>query len=89
MSYPHVQQRECHCVIYLTVAGMRPLIKPSNAFEGNTVHLLLCPQTGQKQTTEKKYFLHASSLQETCCSILLIVLLVSMETDVELIKIKG
>lgn len=54
MSYPHVQQRECHCVIYLTVAGMRPLIKPSNAFEGNTVHLLLCPQTGQKQTTEKK-----------------------------------
>lgn len=76
-------------MMYFSLAGIRLLIKPSNAFEGNTVHLLLCPQTGQKQITENYFFLHTSSIQAASCSILLIVLLVSMETDVELIKIKG
>jgi len=65
LAHPHVQQREFHYVMYLSVAGIRPLIKPSSAFEGNTVHLLLCPQTGQKQITENKFlsafFLNTSS----------------------------
>lgn len=58
----HVLQREFHYVMYFSLAGIRLLIKPSNAFEGNTVHLLLCPQTGQKQITENYFFLHTSSI---------------------------
>ena len=52
-------------LMYFLLTGMRPLIKPSNAFEGNTVHLLLGPQDGQKQITENTfspaYFLSTSS----------------------------
>lgn len=81
-------RKEFHYVMCFSVTGIGSSIKPSNAFEVNTVHLWLCPQTGQKQVTENNFFLHTSSIQAASCSILLIVFLFSTETDVELIKIK-
>lgn len=85
-------------MMFFSPSGVRPSIKASLGvwhFEGNAALLLLYPQTGQKQIIDffgvffVFFSLQTSLIQAASCSILLMVLLVSGETDMKLIKIKG